>query len=268
MLLQIKNAAESGLSGKELLENNINTQTENYEKAINLQVTALNADTTATISDYEAVLATTESIMHRTELVEVYLRLGSNADIATAIQNFETNTTQTNAQTTEIADYMTLYHTFLSIKTRNGSTDSLTTAEINTLTNIAGNANPAQVKARIILEMNTGERTYIEPLPVWIAQPAMRKAKKVEKVKNITPFATVYPNPAKEYINFEFVNPIQEKAILRISDTEGKLIHTYTIAENKNIYTLPVNTWTNGLYFYQINTNNALIEKGKFEVIK
>lgn len=267
MLTQIKNAAASGMSGKELLENSINGQTENYEKALNLQVSTLNSDTTATLSDYEAVLGTTEGIAHQAELVAAYLRLGTTAEIVAAIQNFETNTVGTNGNTNEISDYTTLYNTILSVKNRNGSTDSLTTDEINTLTSIAGTTNAAQVNARLLLEIATDTRTYVEPLPVWVAQPAMRKAKKVEKVRNETPFISVLPNPAKEYVTIQFSKSITQGNI-KIYNTEGKQVFESKITENTNYsLTIPVMEWANGIYTYII-TNTEDLYSGKIIILK
>jgi parallel beta-helix repeat protein len=268
MLLQIKNAAASGMSGKELLEANITLQEEAYYKAVNTQVTLLRNGESANLSDYETVLGSAEGTTNQALLTELYLQYGSNTNATNAIQNFQNNAALAGETSEVINDYTTLYTTLLSIKNRNGNLDSLSNNELAALTTLAGSTNQAQTKARILLESASDSRTYTEPIPVWITPSALRKAKKTEKIHNNVPFTTVFPNPATDYINFEFVNTIQEKATLRIYSTEGKLIHTYPITENKNSYLLPTNTWANGLYFYQINTDDGLIEKGKFEVMK
>jgi hypothetical protein len=265
MLTQIKNAAASGMSGKELLEANIVVQNTAYHNTINAQIALLRKDSTATLNDYGTVLATAEGTANQALLTELYLQHGSIADATTAVANFETAVE--NDETAEtFSDYKTLYTTLLSIKTRNGNIDSLTTDEFATLTALAGSANLPQTQARILLESLNNERTYTEPIPVWIAPPALRKAKKQVKVNN-APFVNVLPNPAQNYVTIQFQTTL-DKASISVYNTDGKQIAVVPINSTDYSITLLTQEWTNGVYNYQITSLNDQIYKGKIVILK
>lgn len=74
----------------------------------------------------------------------------------------------------------------------------------------------------------------------------------------------VYPNPANQFITFQF-GSISGNAKINIYSANGQLI-TQSSGSAQNQITLNIEGWDNGLYFYQIQFENGLTEEGKFVV--
>ncbi len=67
----------------------------------------------------------------------------------------------------------------------------------------------------------------------------------------------IFPNPASHYVSVSCSQPIQS---ITISTVEGRLVNTSNV--NSKQVTLPLNDFTNGLYFIKLTTqNNHVITK-------
>lgn len=74
----------------------------------------------------------------------------------------------------------------------------------------------------------------------------------------------VYPNPAKNNINFK-TNVNAEK--INIVDITGRTIGTYDLMDNK--VSISTENYSSGIYFYNlINANKEIISRDKFEIVK
>jgi hypothetical protein len=69
----------------------------------------------------------------------------------------------------------------------------------------------------------------------------------------------VYPNPAKDMINFAF--GLYNKLEISIFDNQGRLLHSNTYQQSANI---DIATFRPGMYFYTIQGSNGFAESGKF----
>ena len=70
----------------------------------------------------------------------------------------------------------------------------------------------------------------------------------------------VYPNPAINSINFEFLQNNIDK--ITIYDITGKIVKNVTVT--KSLETIDIVGLGNGLYFYQVISSNGVVSSGKF----
>jgi hypothetical protein len=92
----------------------------------------------------------------------------------------------------------------------------------------------------------------------------------VEEIISDNPyFSTAYPNPATNSITISYQLPQNIiSANLNIFDENGNFINNYVLNIQSNSINFPVNTLTSGNYYYSIISNNKLIFKNKFVVVK
>jgi hypothetical protein len=65
------------------------------------------------------------------------------------------------------------------------------------------------------------------------------------------------PNPATTWVTFDFELPVYaKKAILQISDIEGKIITTFTLSIQQKQYVWDTRNWEKGVYIYTLKTTN------------
>ena len=72
----------------------------------------------------------------------------------------------------------------------------------------------------------------------------------------------VYPNPADDQIFFEF-GELEEKSVFKIFDSKANLIREIQLERNTSLHQLDVNSFTDGIYFYQLVSAKRYVT-GKF----
>ena len=76
-----------------------------------------------------------------------------------------------------------------------------------------------------------------------------------------------YPNPATTAINFDFARGYDKTYSLLIFNFMGKLV--YDLKNMSSRVNIPLNDFYRGIYIFQLrDKNSAIIETGKFQVIK
>ena len=76
-----------------------------------------------------------------------------------------------------------------------------------------------------------------------------------------------YPNPAVNYINFEFEKNYDNSYSLLIFNFIGKKVIELKISEQK--ITLPLTDYYRGVYIFQLRDKQGnIVESGKFQVAK
>jgi hypothetical protein len=75
----------------------------------------------------------------------------------------------------------------------------------------------------------------------------------------------VYPNPSKDYTYFQLINSVCKKYTLTIYNSTGKIVHTIEDFTNETIK-LENKNWGKGLFFFNLQNNAGIIEKGKFVI--
>ena len=79
---------------------------------------------------------------------------------------------------------------------------------------------------------------------------------------------SVYPNPAQSILNIDFTNNTKKVSAGRVFDNIGKEISNLNLSDlSGNIYQIPVNDLSNGMYFISITSENNVITK-KFTIQK
>ena len=77
----------------------------------------------------------------------------------------------------------------------------------------------------------------------------------------------VSPNPATDNINFKiYLSPEQAEAEIKIYNALGALVHRFTANETWSNYPWAVKNVANGLYFYDVTSNQSILAKGKIIV--
>lgn len=88
----------------------------------------------------------------------------------------------------------------------------------------------------------------------------------IEKVNGQSFGVRVYPQPSANVLNFDFEAEIA-KGNLQLSDITGRTIQNVPIS-NANNLVINISAMPQGIYFYQLFSNNRLIKNGKVEVAR
>lgn len=87
-------------------------------------------------------------------------------------------------------------------------------------------------------------------------------------IPNITELVVnAYPNPAKDWITFDWNGLSNEDYVLSIYDVKGRIISQQSGTSNTNKISLNISTLSEGLYNYQIRIGDIL-QNGKFAKVK
>jgi Domain of unknown function DUF11 len=267
MLEQIKQAAESGLSGKEFLELAVGEQKARYHNAVQGQIELLDADSTATAADYDAVLASAEGLGYQMRLVKKYSLEGNDVAANAVLSDIPNRVVMSADEASNYADYVTMFPIEQRLKTQ--PFDSLSNAERQSLAVLAGNQNAAQVKARAITEHLNKNRTYHEALPV-IAQsrtslPRTRRNKNVTGRNDTPSIVTIMPNPANQYFSIETFGATDAPTTLNIYNAQGVLVQSIN---PQLVKTISTTEWAVGGYFYEYAIEGVVTQRGKLQIIR
>jgi len=84
----------------------------------------------------------------------------------------------------------------------------------------------------------------------------------INEIEDISNSISLYPNPANEFVNFDFTNCSQKISNLKVYDNIGREISSYSLSEfSGKVYPLSVADFSNGLYFVGIVTDKYVITK-------
>ena len=95
----------------------------------------------------------------------------------------------------------------------------------------------------------------------------MANTSTVNDNKTVSVVGLVYPNPVTNNANIDYtIN--SANAELRIYSVTGKEMAVYQLNTNENHFTFSTNEFNNGVYIYQIISNDEVISYNKFIIIK
>ena len=87
----------------------------------------------------------------------------------------------------------------------------------------------------------------------------------INEATKIAQSVKVYPNPAKDVINFSVDGNLAKT--ISVMDITGKLLENISITDSET--KLDLSTYTSGIYLYQIKASTGeVIKSGKFNVTK
>ncbi len=95
---------------------------------------------------------------------------------------------------------------------------------------------------------------------------SLRKRPKGE-VKNAS-YSIIYPNPAKDIINFRTTIETNSNSILEIKDEYGRAIKLVEMNKGIHELSIPIIEMPNGIYFYSLKSENKVLDFGRFVIIK
>jgi hypothetical protein len=76
---------------------------------------------------------------------------------------------------------------------------------------------------------------------------------------------SIYPNPTSDYLNFYIHAPDRvNDTIIRIIDSNGRLIKEFRANDLSSTFILPVWEWPNGAYWLQLVVEGELVSTEKF----
>jgi hypothetical protein len=76
---------------------------------------------------------------------------------------------------------------------------------------------------------------------------------------------SIYPNPTSDYLNFYIHAPDRvNAAIIRIIDSNGRLIKAFKANDLSSTFILPIWEWANGAYWVQVVVDGELVSTEKF----
>ncbi|HTA26384.1 MAG TPA: T9SS type A sorting domain-containing protein [Bacteroidia bacterium] len=78
----------------------------------------------------------------------------------------------------------------------------------------------------------------------------------------------VFPNPSSGMVNFSYSNLSSGNAKLVITDALGRTVSTYNIGGKKGKLSADESQLSNGVYFYQLNSNGVVLTTGKLLIEK
>jgi hypothetical protein len=84
---------------------------------------------------------------------------------------------------------------------------------------------------------------------------------------NIENKLSIYPNPAKSFINVLIDKPLFDRNYIRIIDFSGKIVFEDTFVEGINNVQLPYNL-NSGLYLVEFRSGNAILGTQKLIILK
>jgi hypothetical protein len=95
------------------------------------------------------------------------------------------------------------------------------------------------------------------------------------ELKNITlqeksaNYLNAYPVPANDFVDIDYRLAENEKSgIIEIFDAQGKTLQKIRVDENKGTLRMPVSHYSNGTYFYKLNTRRGLPRTVKITINK
>ena len=105
-----------------------------------------------------------------------------------------------------------------------------------------------------------------EVFQVAIDNPNLIEGLKEEIAKDHN-FLRIYPNPAKEYVSFRFLEPLPEDIHLEITDNSGRLVKMVKLTTGTELHSMYLNQFEPGIYFVRMIHNKKLMDVQKLVIL-
>ncbi len=101
---------------------------------------------------------------------------------------------------------------------------------------------------------------------VQLAQNVFVDVTQISKLNN---FVNAIPNPAKDYLNFEYsISHLSQNTELIIWDEIGKVVERIKLDSKNTLLNFSTKNFSSGIYYYSLNINDQLSEGKKLIVLK
>lgn len=171
----------------------------------------------------------------------------------------------------EFEGMSSLFNTLSNVHSSGRNIRNLTESEINSIQDIADNGEGiAKVRACNLISSVTGvECNYNFRLPEESNQ-SFKTDKQIAPKKNpLLPSINVFPNPAKDYVEFSFTLPISaDEGTLTISNVTGVIVHQQQLNSKYGQVAVDTREWSQGTYAYSLTSNGKTVSNQKFVIAK
>ena len=102
-------------------------------------------------------------------------------------------------------------------------------------------------------------RSALWSTPIFWTQPASIRLEGSTAINNLS----VYPNPSRDIFNVSFTSVDKQDLEVRVINVVGEVVYTENLEQFVGEYTKQVDlaTYTKGVYFLEITTNNGVVNK-------
>ncbi|QQS30606.1 MAG: T9SS type A sorting domain-containing protein [Sphingobacteriales bacterium] len=171
--------------------------------------------------------------------------------------------------------FIQLYQIYTKWRLSDRDLFQITTAEEDTIRQIAATTTQTATEARTLLYLLRGEEYPIDLPPIAdlidssLFQNVLINFKGGAAANAIgqTKVGNPYPNPVSNQISIDYRLPEQEKASISFFNVQGVEISTQHISGNGTLQ-FATDKWSKGMYFYRVMLPNNEIIYGKIVIIK
>lgn len=214
-----------------------------------------------------------ESLLSEYQIVNSYLAEDDLTNALTYLNDIPNNYDLSDKQLSEYNYFHDLKSTFITAQQQGRNIMQLDSLEVLDLVYIADSSlGLAGAQARSLLNFAYGYAYFEKP---EIAVNGMKEAKVQNKVfqndnlNNETHFVTAYPNPASQWVAFDYTLPYPaENATIFITDLSGRAINTITVNRAYGQTVWDSQGVPSGIYFYSLEVNGTIIDKRKLIITK
>lgn len=171
----------------------------------------------------------------------------------------------------EFADMKSLFHILSDMNSSGRNIYTLSEKEMEAVKDLADNGEGiARVRACNLVSFVTGiECNYDLQLPDMTKQSFKSETQIPVKNNPLLPTINVFPNPAKDYVEFSYNLPAGVmEGTLTITDLKGAVIHQQQVSNNYGQVAVDSREWQQGTYLYSLTANGHAVSKQKFVLFK
>lgn len=121
--------------------------------------------------------------------------------------------------------------------------------------NITSNYFINNLQTQFEFTSDNGNNFYLDDINFYRGDQNSLGLENLESVSDVT----VFPNPADELVNLQFVAPTAGTVVIEVRDITGKLVETQTIKAQAgtNLVLFDTNAYANGMYMMNIRANGS-----------
>ncbi|MBT3622022.1 MAG: T9SS type A sorting domain-containing protein, partial [Flavobacteriales bacterium] len=105
----------------------------------------------------------------------------------------------------------------------------------------------------------SAHRSWWTPFIFWTQPGSIIKVEGGTAINNLD----IYPNPSRDIFNVSFTSEDVQDLDVRVINVVGEVVYTENLEQFVGEYTksLDLATYTKGVYFLEITTNNGVVNK-------
>ncbi len=150
-----------------------------------------------------------------------------------------------------------------------GSSSNITSAEVKVYKDGAGQCQMELPTKQDWIDAPVGQQDYYETKTEIYSLPGSLPITGLLQFNEVSNIASVYPNPAKDYIKLEYEMPeALDEMELRIFDVKGNMIKSVTVDGVVDFVLLEIDALENGTYILNSFDKKKLLDSSKFIVMK